>query len=633
MRIIYSYSFILLISLISVFSLKADIISDTTALKMMKDDTAKVNLLNNVSDILKDFDPEKGIEFGKKSYKLSLQLKYKKGIAYANRVIGLNYWRIGVYEAALENFLNALDLFDELKDSIQICKAYNNIGLIYFSRNQFDKAFSLLEKGLLIAEKINNAQEKSRLLHNIALVKFEFKQLDEAVSFHKNSINYALDSKDSVLLSYNYCFLGKCYSYLKKFDSAEVYLNKSIDLFKQQRNPNNTAMAYNQFAEYLFQRGDFREAIKYAFIGYHLGLKIGNRFLQMEASESLYKNYQKLNDFKNALEFALIHFNLSDSLMNEKNLREIAEKDANYNYHKKLKKFEIEKEKELYRSNFITKAALISAVLLFVIAMIAIAFYRLRTRSNNSLQQKNNEISSLNAELSSANSTKDKFFSIIAHDLKNPIGNSKEVTKVLADNYDFFTEEERKEFLQILKDSSDKVYSLLENLLDWSRTQRKMIDFKPLTSDIYNIASIAVEVSNLAASNKQIIINNTIPPETFVHADPNLINIVLRNIITNAVKFSYSGGEIRLGLLESSENENFITVFVKDSGIGMNKDTLDKLFRIEESIKSFGTAGETGTGLGLILCKEFIELHNGKIWAETSPDNGSTFFFTLPKAN
>lgn len=233
-------------------------------------------------------------------------------------------------------------------------------------------------------------------------------------------------------------------------------------------------------------------------------------------------------------------------------------------------------------------------------------------------------------ELKELNATKDKFFSIIAHDLINPLGTFRDMARLLYDEYDTFNEAERKEFLVSIKESSKQVYVLLENLLEWSRSQRGLIKFNPDQVDLHIICQNAVYLLNLTSKNKHIEILNNIPINTNVFADANLINTVLRNLISNAVKFTPYGGLIEIGLLENNISKDYTTIFVKDNGVGLEQDSIRKIFKIDNEQTSLGTSGEKGTGIGLILCKEFVDKHNGKIWVESKVGNGSTFYVSLP---
>jgi PAS domain S-box-containing protein len=239
------------------------------------------------------------------------------------------------------------------------------------------------------------------------------------------------------------------------------------------------------------------------------------------------------------------------------------------------------------------------------------------------------ELELLNNKLQQLNSTKDKFFSIIAHDLRSPLGTFKQMTEMLHDSYGSFSEEELIEFLDIMKNSSKNIFELLENLLEWSRSQRRTIKYEPLDINLFFHSDNILHLLKPVSDNKKIKIINAIKRSIFIKADHNLLNTILRNLIMNAIKFTYQDGEI---IINSEQNNNEIIISVKDSGVGMTKEQIEKLFRIDSSISTQGTNLEKGTGLGLILCKEFVELHGGKIWVESEIGKGSTFYFTMPKS-
>ena len=242
--------------------------------------------------------------------------------------------------------------------------------------------------------------------------------------------------------------------------------------------------------------------------------------------------------------------------------------------------------------------------------------------------KKQNEIIKLqNSLLEDLNSTKDKFFSIIAHDLKNPISSFHQLSEALSENYDMFTKEDKEEFFDELKSSSKGLYDLLETLLAWSNSQRGKIPFSKEENDIKFIIDSTLAPLSIHSLNKKIKLINDIPENIIVNFDSNMISTVIRNLVSNALKFSNENTNIRIS--HKIDNEKII-ISIADQGVGMSKEIMDKLFRIDESVSSIGTSGEKGTGLGLILCKEFIENHNGKIWVESTIGEGSTFKFEIP---
>lgn len=248
--------------------------------------------------------------------------------------------------------------------------------------------------------------------------------------------------------------------------------------------------------------------------------------------------------------------------------------------------------------------------------------------------------------LAELNESKDKFFSIIAHDLRGPLGNQREFTKILSDKVLQFSEAERTTYLKMLEESSDLVYSLLENLLDWARSQSGNIVYQPTSIQLFDLIQRVVGLLNLSANKKHVTISNQVPKDKKIFGDLYMIETVLRNLISNAIKYSNVNSEVTVGVLEFDSNEltneklkydvlnttsptNSTIFFIKDTGIGMEKEQIKNLFRLDKKFSTKGTAEESGTGLGLILCKEFIDKHKGNIWVESEPGIGSTFYFNL----
>jgi len=238
-----------------------------------------------------------------------------------------------------------------------------------------------------------------------------------------------------------------------------------------------------------------------------------------------------------------------------------------------------------------------------------------------------NEIKIKNQKLIELNATKDKFFSIIAHDLRNPLGSFKQLTNMLCESYSVMEESEKLEYLNLLKHSSNNIFTLVENLLMWSRSQNGKISFEAIDFDLFYVSNNTIKLLSPNAGNKQIQIVNQIEPNTIINADINLISTVVRNLISNSIKFTKNGGKI---ILNYKKENRFHLISISDNGIGMTQKLVDSLFRIDMNVTNRGTNDEIGTGLGLTICKEFIEKHLGKIWVESEVGMGSTFFFTLP---
>lgn len=250
------------------------------------------------------------------------------------------------------------------------------------------------------------------------------------------------------------------------------------------------------------------------------------------------------------------------------------------------------------------------------------------------LEQKNaliEELQVIKNKLEQTNSEKDKFFSIIAHDLRSPFQGFLGLTKLIADDLENMSMRDVREISSDMQKSANNLYKLLDNLLQWSRFQRGFIELKIDAINIYQIAQQNIIISLETAKQKNITLINNVPYDIFAIADFQMINTVIRNLLSNAIKFTNRNGKIIIGANTSSEK--IVYVFVQDDGIGMDEQILSDLFKIDKKVTRPDTSGETSSGLGLLLCKDFIEKNKGNIWVESEVGKGSTFFFTLPQNN
>jgi|WetSurSiteA1Bulk_404760.scaffolds.fasta_scaffold00012_32 PAS domain S-box-containing protein len=235
----------------------------------------------------------------------------------------------------------------------------------------------------------------------------------------------------------------------------------------------------------------------------------------------------------------------------------------------------------------------------------------------------------INTELERLNRTKDKFFSIIAHDLRNPFNAIIGFSELLRNDYYEMDNQQKLNLLELINVSSETAYNLLENLLQWARTQTDKIKYSPENFDLHEVVNLVINLHGIIAQKKCVTLKNEIALHTMVHADKNMINTVLRNLISNAIKFSKPDGVI---LVTASLTQDCVEVNIIDKGVGMSRESLGKLFRIDTYYSTSGTMGESGTGLGLIICKEFVEKNNGRIKATSLEGAGTTLSFTLGPA-
>lgn len=268
-------------------------------------------------------------------------------------------------------------------------------------------------------------------------------------------------------------------------------------------------------------------------------------------------------------------------------------------------------------------------IMLLMIALFSYFFTKFIDRAIADISEKSRKAEERSKRLKELNATRDKFFSIVAHDLKGPFNAILGFSAILSQQADKNDPKRTKQLADTIKHSADNTYKLLENLLEWGQSQTDRIKFEREKINLHNFLLEIIGVFESQSAKKDIMVFNQVPKDITVNADRNMLNTILRNLLRNAVKYTTRGGSVAVGIKQSSDAMH---IFVSDTGSGISPDNLKRLFDISEKFSEKGTENEAGTGLGLILCKEFVEKHGGKIWAESAIGQGSTFTFSLHKA-
>lgn len=231
-------------------------------------------------------------------------------------------------------------------------------------------------------------------------------------------------------------------------------------------------------------------------------------------------------------------------------------------------------------------------------------------------------------EIKALNHVKDKIFSIIGHDLRGPVGNIKSMVELIASNSDAIDMERIKSFIKILGRSAASTYNLLENLLSWAHSQQSKIIFEPVENSLSDIITETVQIYDDIVKSKNITIKLPYKEEVIAYFDVNQMSSIIRNLLSNAIKFTPTGGKIAINIQDTDKE---YVVSISDTGVGISPENLKKILSKLETYTSYGTEKEKGSGLGILLCQEFIEHHKGRLWVESEIGKGSTFYFTIPK--
>ena len=358
----------------------------------------------------------------------------------------------------------------------------------------------------------------------------------------------------------------------------------------------------------------------------------------------IHSNLAQLYELNHKYEKALFPFNifhqLQDSIFQQNKANVIFEKQAIFETENQLKKIELlEKNKSLHKiqiskQKYIGIFIIIISGISFAIIILSGLFVQDRNRNSALIQAKNIELYYSNKqieesrmELITLNSTKDKFFSIIAHDLINPFNSFIGLSEILYSNIDKLSNSDIKKYSSWIHTSAKNLFHLVQNLLHWSRSQVGKLNNSPKYLNLQDLVQELITMSESQIRGKNIAITTNITKDTKVYADQDILSSILRNLTGNAIKFSHPGGKISLQVAEVGP---FLKLSVEDSGIGIKNKDLKKLFSLKENFSSRGTNNEEGTGLGLILCKEFVEKIGGTLSIKSREGKGSIFSFTIP---
>lgn len=591
-------------------------------------DTTRINILNRIASSYFYSTPKEGIQYAEQALQLANKIKWKKGIALASNHLGVCQWVLTDYPRAIKYYFKSLTVYEELKDQNGISGTYNNLGLVNAKIKEYKKAFEYFYKAYRINKKTGNKVLMVYNLNNIASVYSEQKQYEKALFYYHKSEALNNSMSDLNGLAYNYAQIGKIYTEQKQFEKSLVSFKKALENYDNLQTYNiggtylEMGISYYKMAlenpsnkKYLLAN-----SVQYLNESIHLFTKIGALDRLSICFLKLYEVKKEQGITTEALSYFEKHTTLKDSLYSNENQNKIANIEIKREIDIKDKQIEIQK---LKINSDARKVYLLITITLSITTLLLFFFwlYLSKRSTNELLLNKNNEISNINKQ-------KDKFFSIIAHDLRGPFNGFLGLTELLAEEIDNMDKEEIEFSAVNMRSSATNLSRLLDNLLEWSRMEQGLIPFLPQEINLIEIVKECVTNLQDAANKKSITINTTIDENLSILADRHILQSVIRNILSNAVKFTSKGGTVTIQAKEDIKN---VTVSIKDSGIGMDSKMLNNIFKLDVKSNRTGTDNEPSTGLGLILCKEFVEKHGGNIWVESEEGKGSTFYFNFPK--
>jgi signal transduction histidine kinase/predicted negative regulator of RcsB-dependent stress response len=619
---------------------------DTLAVRLqtLGADTNRVNTLTALAERYRNTAPNKALGYASRALRLAGQLGFGAGRARALDHLGWSYYRLGELDKALSFSLQALHQSQAAGYGRGTVNASINVASIYYEQNNYPQAIAYFHRALQMSSVLDDDPLTGRALNNLGFLYFKQGDYPQALRYATQALHHNRRLADAYLVSFALRTLGDVYARQGHYDKALSCQSEALAAARTVNNQYMVVTALNRLGDLYARRNDYPRAIRCQQEALDLALAAGFRPDLVNIYASLAGVHARTGNFGPAYRYQQAEIALKDSIYNERSRKEIAQLQTRFETRRKeqenrLLRAENEKKQALLGKHYWTALAGLACSLLLAGTS---AFFFLANRhkkqvnrllkgqqvqiveQNHQLTRLNQEVSGQNHELAQLNRVKNQFLSIISHDVRAPLTSLQGVLSLV--HLDVLSKAELQLLLDRIAGQVQQNLLLLDNLLHWTSYQADGLRVHRTDVDLRAIAQENVDLYAAVAEQKGIAVHCAIAAPLPVHADAEMIRTVVRNLVNNAVKFTPAGGTITL---RGEAHPGRVQFTVQDSGVGIPPERLAHLF--DESAESTpGTGQEKGKGLGLRVCREFIHHHQGKLWAESVPGEGSAFHFTLP---
>jgi signal transduction histidine kinase/predicted negative regulator of RcsB-dependent stress response len=579
-----------------------------------------------------------------KNYLLSLKIRQEANldidIARSLTNIGLTYRRLGSHKNALKYFDQALELIPEKSDPLGKAYIYILHGNTLRDLNRTTEALASYRVALELRKQTGNQLTISQALRSIGNAYSELGKFSESHKHLNQALHILKNLNDQKSIADTYNELGNVSLLEENLLQALEYFNYASGLYLKYSDDDKRGLTLRKIGEIQTKLGQYSSAIENLRLALLLSEKSNNSKLKELTLLALHDYYFARGDFKEALSSYNKHITIKDSLSALTQKEVIWQASLDLELDKKAQEIKlIEGEVENLRTEAKIKTIqleqqmlirnFIIVILIFVIIIAIGSFwgYFIIRKKNAWLNEINNRLTTSENELRKLVQTKDKLFSIIAHDLRSPFTALVGLTEVLSLKAEKMEPQEVAEYSGIINESSQKLLNLIESLLTWSRSQTGKIKITPQVILIKEIVIDILGILELQAANKRIRIDVDIDPTLSLKTDYDTISTVIRNLTSNAIKYTEIDGVV---IIKGYQQNGNTIISITDNGVGISSENINRLFKLEDSFSTKGTSDEAGTGLGLIVCKEFVELNGGKISVNSTLGKGTTFTIALP---
>ncbi len=594
------------------------------ALDTEKTDSNILRILNRIGSYYIDNNPSKAISYFERAAELAKNTNntLRQGNAYYD--LGFCYLLKGDFDKSLNYYLQSEKMYSRLNDKRRLVNTYMSIGNVFFQNKSFGKSTEYYDHAENILQQTKDSNQLSTLYSERGLVYDQLKKYDSSLLYLQKAAAIAKLIKDDGMYINTLCNIGLCYKHLNNTALALRYFDTVRTRYDAMPDVpvDYIAVLYNNIGATLVQSGNYTAAEEAFNKSIASSQQAGTRTIEMENYRNMADMYAGMKDYRRQSIYLTKHYDLKDSIFTADNKNQLTQLETDYQLEKKnisLVKQEAETERQKSQRNIFIIIAIAAGVLLGTLGV----FYRRIKQNNVLLQDKNTQISKQKEELQTLNHVKDRLFSIISHDLRNPLTTLKSYLTLANDPG--LPASQKEDFKKQTMLSVSQTSDMLDNLLTWANMQLK--NTKPVITQVSTEDCIddAISAAAAQAAQKNIKVSKKIDAPS-AYAEYHILEIALHNIISNAVKYSHRGSTIFISAINTGQQ---VQIMVKDEGIGMSSEQLHKILN-NEAESTAGTAGEKGSGLGLFLVKELLGKIDAGLRAESEEGKGSSFIIELP---
>ena len=604
--------FSILLLLLALTTIKANNIDSLKqAVYNMPDDSTKATVYYKIAIGIYRKEPDTMFVYATKALKLSEKLNIKTEIARSYHILGIYFAERGDLKRALEYFFKSLETLEKIGDKKRTGVAFGAIARVYQIMDNNNDALKYDLKALNISLEIKDSLNIATNYNNVGADYNNIGDFSLASENYRRALEIAKNTKNIRLQALLFMNIGYVY---QEIDSINLALNnyyKSVGLYKKAKDNYGLAKIYSKLAGIHHKLNKTDSTIYYAKKAYKTGTKTKTISIIREASHFLNLAYKNILQFDSAYKYQEIYYVMKDSIDSKSNTKKLTQLEMQYNFDKERQINKIKYQAEVKSQKQITLIFIIAFISALLLVLVVFISYK--------------KIKKAETKLKILNATKDKFFRIISHDLKGPFNAFISISELLANKNINLDKEKIQYFASTINKTAKSSYSLFQNLLMWSMSQRDNIKIEIKEINISEILNKTLEVLSPLISEKHLAIKTNIEIN-IIHSDVNIISTVLRNLISNSIKFTPENGEITINTYQKN---NKTVISVSDTGVGIPENKIQNLLNPNYQETTIGTNNEKGTGLGLILCNELINKLNGKIIIKSKLKKGTTVSIVL----